>query len=584
MSATGLVDIPAFAPQRLNLRALFRLSDWPFLAKFGVVLALSVAVILSLAAGGRQALSEQADITQNLVQQEFEAAAQIASIARALHLLNASFYRSMTLQAADQASSIVTRDVERLAGLADQIQKDMLRFAATQPAAEQAILTDMAKRVTDYREAIRFVAGMVTVDYGSAIDFIGPFDENYRRLTAEIDALVAAIVEKSRQQATAAEARASRGGTNFLNQALLAVALLSGLTLALALRSVRSIRKIAEATRRLAQADLSVDLDRLRRRDELGAVVGALHVFKRNSEQVRRLELAQEAARLQTQAERRRIMTDLATTFEQSVSSVITRLGGLAGRNSGVADALKAAILESRRHVDLIAGVSESAGQNIGNVAESAVSLAGSISDIRTEVSQSTQIAATAVTEVHRAIETVGELSGLAQKIGEVVGLITQIAAQTNLLALNATIEAARAGVSGRGFAVVAAEVKALAQQTTRATEEVAREIAQVQSATGATAQAVTAIGQTITAMDAITGRVAQAIALQDQATQDISRSAERSARDSLGVARTITQVAAMVERTDTAAGDITDASDALKGEIAALQHAVSGFLHRLEA
>ncbi len=263
--------------------SLFRLSDWPFLVKFGSILMLGVLATTIMARNGQRALEEQAEITRLVVEKDMADAARVAEIGRALHLLNASFYRLTARQAARHDSAAVAAQAPGLERLAGQISEQLSAYAGTLPNSERRdTLSAMARRLIDYKGAIEFFTSMVQVDFASAIDFIEPFDENYRKLTAEIDALIAATAAESTERARLAQTRARAAESDFMIEAATAIAALLCLTLVLAWRLTLSVRRIANATSRLADADMSVDLEPLRRRDELGSVVDALHVFKRN--------------------------------------------------------------------------------------------------------------------------------------------------------------------------------------------------------------------------------------------------------------------------------------------------------------
>ncbi|RMD63500.1 MAG: HAMP domain-containing protein, partial [Alphaproteobacteria bacterium] len=248
--------------------------------------------------------------------------------------------------------------------------------------------------------------------------------------------------------------------------------------------AARPIRLLTGVMRNLADGDLSVEIPARDRTDEIGAMAAAVQVFKDNAIEVERLKKEQEEADHRAEEEKRRLMNNLADDFETSVGGVVQTVSSAAAEMQASAQSMSTLADQTNARATTVAAAAEEASTNVRTVAAAAEELLASVSEIGRQVQQSTTISKDAVEEAGRADEMIQGLAEAAAKIGEVVGLITDIAEQTNLLALNATIEAARAGDAGKGFAVVASEVKNLANQTAKATEEISAQIAGIQGAT----------------------------------------------------------------------------------------------------
>ena len=274
----------------------------------------------------------------------------------------------------------------------------------------------------------------------------------------------------------------------------------------------------------------------------------------------------------------------LADDFERDVGGVVTAVADGAGAMRGVAEALSAAAVDAGHRTDAVAGASAQASQNVSTVAASAEELAASVAEISRQVSESARIAGQAAAEAEATNACVASLSEAANRIGDVVRLIGDIAGQTNLLALNATIEAARAGEAGKGFAVVAGEVKNLAGQTAKATEEIGAQIAAMQGATGQAVGAIRSIGETISRMNEIATTIASAVEEQGAATQEIARSVQQAAAGTAEVNNNIEAVSNAVTQSGTQAGQVLDSATRLTGESTRLRQQVEAFLKSVRA
>ncbi len=345
----------------------------------------------------------------------------------------------------------------------------------------------------------------------------------------------------------------------------------------------RPVHSLTEVMRRLAAGDLAAAVVQ-DQGAELGAMQGAVQVFKDNAVEMQRLTERQKTAAEQAAAERRQMMLRLAEEFEHSVTGVVDGLSKAAGQMQGTAEGMARTAAGASRQSELVASASEEASTSVGTVAAATEELHSSIAEIGRQVNQSAEISRKAVDAAQKTDSMVRGLAEAAQKIGDVVSLINSIASQTNLLALNATIEAARAGDAGKGFAVVAGEVKNLANQTGRATDEIAQQVAGVQSATGQAVEAIRAIAATISEISEIGSAIAAAVEQQGAATQEISRNTQRAAQGTSTVSRTVGEVTAAAAEAGRAAQEVLVEAKTLTGQANTLQQSVTQFLAGIRA
>lgn len=344
------------------------------------------------------------------------------------------------------------------------------------------------------------------------------------------------------------------------------------------------IQGITRSMEALAKGNVSTEIPFAGRGNEIGAMAGAVQVFKDNMIRARALEDEAEAAKTRAETERKRAMAEMADRFERTVGAIVTTVSDAAAELQAAAQALSSSSSQTTHQSTVVAAASEQAAANVRTVAAAAEELSGSVREISRQVTMSSTIARKAVEEAEQTNEQVSGLSVGAQKIGAIVDLINDIASKTNLLALNATIEAARAGEAGRGFAVVAQEVKALAEQTGKATAEITSHIASVQTSTDQAASAILGIGKTIDEINQIAAGIAAAVEQQGAATEEIARNVDQAAHGTTEVTRNITGVNQAAESSSASATQVLSAATELSSQSDKLRAEMQRFLSTVRA
>ncbi|WP_186294267.1 methyl-accepting chemotaxis protein [Bradyrhizobium guangdongense] len=374
--------------------------------------------------------------------------------------------------------------------------------------------------------------------------------------------------------------------TLLLNAALMALSIMmaAGTLWIVFNRIVSSVGQMTAAMSEIAGGNASVEVPCTQRRDEMGAMARALLVFKQNAETVRAMQAEREAQEKSAQAEKAAAMNRLADEFEARIGEIVETVSSASTELEASAKTLTATADRSQQLATAVAAASEQATANVQSVASATEQLTSSVSEISRQVQESANMASAAVDQARSTNARVSELSAAAGRIGDVVELINTIAGQTNLLALNATIEAARAGEAGRGFAVVASEVKALAEQTAKATGEISQQISGIQAATGESVGAIRAISGTIERLSEISSTIAAAVEEQGAATQEISRNVQQAAQGTQQVSSNIADVERGAGETGSASSQVLSAAQMLSGDSSRLKVEVAKFLDSVRA
>ncbi|MBR0953958.1 methyl-accepting chemotaxis protein [Bradyrhizobium canariense] len=461
--------------------------------------------------------------------------------------------------------------MEKLKSLSADYAKGALQSASVRSEALALAATDPARAAKISEEGAR-LAREVTLPIAAQLD----------TLTSEI-----ADFAKHRSDEEISVAAAETAASERLGMVVgaCAVLVLIGSWLMSFLTIARPISALTVAMDKLAGGDFSVVLPGLGRRDEVGGVAAAVEKFKIVSEQKAREEAEAKIRQDQAAAAQRKAeMHKLANGFEAAVGEIVDTVSSAATELEASASTLTSTAERAQELTTMVAAASEEASTNVQSVASATEELSSSITEISRQVQESARVASEAVTQARTTTDRVGELSKAAARIGDVVELINTIAGQTNLLALNATIEAARAGEAGRGFAVVASEVKALAEQTAKATGEIGQQISGIQAATQDSVSAISAISNTIEKLSEISSTIAAAVEEQGAATQEISRNVQQAAEGTHQVSSNITDVQRGAGETGSASSQVLAAAQSLSGDSNRLKLEVGKFLDTVRA
>ncbi|WP_332119680.1 methyl-accepting chemotaxis protein [Azorhizobium caulinodans] len=449
-------------------------------------------------------------------------------------------------------------------------------YKAIEPQAEQDMDTlrkgEEAVKLDTAKDAIKVFAPVALGRTGGAWSVIITVPRAV--VMADADKLGASLAERSRadtfwQMVAAAVVTAA---------ALVAMALVA--------RGISNpITRLTLALRRLAAGEQVAEIAGANRKDEIGDISRAVDQIRIGvEEEAARKAKEAEANRVRQEEERRATMQNLANGFEQAMGQVVENVGVASDKLGGAASTMTSATRKVADESHTAAGASEEASNNVQTVASAAEELASSIIEIKRQVDESARIANAAVAEAGNTAAQVQELSNSAEKIGKVVDLIRNIAGQTNLLALNATIEAARAGDAGKGFAVVAAEVKQLADQTSKATAEIEAQIEEIQGSTRASSQAIVGITGVIEEINRIAGSIAAAVDQQGVATREIAHNVARASQGTQQVSVNISGINGAAADTSSAAAQVQDAAASLATQTQTLRRVMAEFLGTVRA
>jgi methyl-accepting chemotaxis protein len=388
-------------------------------------------------------------------------------------------------------------------------------------------------------------------------------------------------------QAAAGEAREEAHRTTWISIVLLSLATAAGAAVFLIAvqRSISlPLTRVVNALSELAAGNTAAQVNGLERGDEIGMVADAVQLLRAKMIEADQLRAEQSEVEQRLLRQRQEDMNKLADGFEATVGEIVETVSSASNELEVSAKTLTSSAEHAQSRTTMVAAASEEASTNVQTVASATEEMASSINEVSRQVQESARMASDAVGQARNTTDRVSELSKAAARIGDVVELINTIAGQTNLLALNATIEAARAGEAGRGFAVVASEVKALAEQTAKATGEIGEQISGIQTATQQSVDAIRQISGTIEKLSEISSAIAAAVEEQGMATQEISRNVEQAAQGTRQVSSGITDVQRGASETGSASSQVLSAAQTLSRDSDRLRREVAKFLGTVRA
>jgi methyl-accepting chemotaxis protein len=561
-----------------------RFQNLPIIAKIAVPATIVALVAVGIVVQASMALSNLSATAADLVDGN---AMRVQYSLQAESFFNSAAVSEKNVILSGTDSKAISQNVESYGKATDATLNAIDRLAAVTTAPDQRQLIDtMRGAVKDRREASAKVfeltiAGKMEEAFAYSRNVAAKHRQTAIAAVGQLITINTDAMRAARDQSVA---------TADSTRLLLVIGASVGLLLAFAIlgwiafgQIARPLWRMTLEMTKLAGGDLDISIVGAGRTDEVGGLAKSLAVFKENAMTARRLEAEQREEQIRKEARQRAIEGYIAT-FDVQVSEALQTLTAASAEMHATAGSMTATAEETSRQATAVANASDVASANVQTVAVATEELHASISEISRQVAQASETANLAVAETDRTNKTVEGLAEAAQKIGEVISLIQNIASQTNLLALNATIEAARAGESGKGFAVVATEVKALATQTAKATEDISAQIAAIQEETGNAVTAIKTIGTTIAQMNEIATAIAAAVEQQSAATRDIAQNIQEVSKGTTEVSSNVGSVNEAANETGAAASEVLTAANDLSHQSEKLRADVSTFLNLIRA
>jgi len=588
----------------------FRLDDLPLMVKVGFAPALALVMLALMATASVVIQKNQMGELNRVVQTDMPNSLRMQEISERITGVHGELYLLLTHQAAQIDADKISGQGQKLLGEVDKISKEVGVARAAAPVAQRPQYDKLLKDLKETREALDIIIAMTSADFASAAGFAAPFEDQYAKMSANLEAIVAATQAETKAQAAASAKRAQAAQAATIAASLVTLVLTGLVAAFLVLNLRRAVQRIAGATERLSRGENDVELDKLERKDEMGAIVKSLAVFRDNQLHLERMRSEQEEQRAAAEATRRdaaaaaeasaeeqtRVVSSLASGLERLAAGDLTvRLSqGFPGAYEKLRNDFNDAVVKLEKALSAIAnstsairsggseisGAADDLSQRTERQAATLEETAAALDQITATVqrsaagaTQSREAVALAKTEaersgdvVSRAVASMTAIESSAREISQIIGVVDEIAFQTNLLALNAGVEAARAGDAGKGFAVVASEVRALAQRSAESAKQIKSLIS---TSTAQVAEGVNLVGETGQALHRIVAHV-------DEVSKLVSEIAMSAKEEATGIAEVNTAVnqmdqvtqqnAAMVEETTAASRMLADQTEELFG------------------
>jgi methyl-accepting chemotaxis protein len=543
-------------------------------------LGLTAAAITGMAVFALNEYDQRIEALQNASERAYNGE-HLNRLVTAVVMEARGIYASTTTEAAKPFAAGIHRELGKIDTL-------LAEWKPLVPEANRPAFDAVVKRAAEFRTFRTETARLGTEVDIAAANAQGNNEgnrANRKAFQAEIDELVKR--DQADFEAITADIAAFRSNILAMVLATAGTGLLIGLAIATYIGSFhlsRPLGRVSETLSRISRGDLAAPIETRRSKDEIGTIWGVVQRFRDTLVEAEELKAAQAEAEKRQTAERRKTLLDIASQFETAVGGVIQAVSSSSAQIVGTAETMSRSADDTAQQSMVVASASEQTSANVQSVAGASEELSSSIHEIGSQISNAARLISASAGQARTTDGEVQVLAESARKVESIVGIIRDIAEQTNLLALNATIEAARAGEAGRGFAVVASEVKALASQTGKATEEIETHIAQIQAATDRTVASIGSIGKQIQDLNEIATAIASATEQQSAASQDIARSISQAAMGTSEVNDGITSVRSTAVHTGEAATELFHASRALASEAENLRSQVDSFLGMVRA
>ncbi len=566
-----------------------KFNNIPMAGKLIALVFILSGVTAAVSYTGISAVSDVSEASGEIAVAGIEATAG-ARLAREVIKLNRGEFR-IALDPSPDNIQVVRQQMDEVEA---SLQSDLERIKATAGPQQSRLIEDIERAYKTYSSEMAITVQLAqeiggTVTMSEAQARLRDEARKSRAVAAKLEEAVRLYTDYTTNKGDEIATRAT--GTSeaaALTMVLVAsVGVVGGLGLGWSLATfgvAKPIRRAVDGLKKLAKGETELEIYGVGRKDEIGQIADTMEQFRRNIIRERELEEEVKAREEQAAADQKAALNRMADSFERSVKGVVTGVGSAATQMKASAQSMSSVSEETSRQATAVAAASEQASANVQTVASASEELAASVDEIGRQVAEAAQVASRAADEADHNKELVEGLAASANKIGEVISLINDIASQTNLLALNATIEAARAGDAGKGFAVVANEVKALANQTAKATDEIARQIEGVQVATKEAVTAIDAITLTIRRVNEISSAIASAVEEQNAATREIARNVEEAAQGTQEVSSNISGVTQAAGEAGATANEVLDAATSLGEQSAVLSAVVEKFIAEVRA
>ena len=549
----------------------FRVKNWPFFIKFSIAPLIAMAFLAGITTMGSQAIESQRLNANEVVEKNLRGGLELSAINQRLFAVNGALYRVTSLLASEADVDLVS-EFEAIRDTVDSLLNRIERYQAEFATPEQRQkLQEVYERLDEYKLNVDTLSVLIEIDLAGGVRSIRAFDDTFARLGQALNESVEEMRLAGQKRVLQASSAAEETKRDFMAASGVALLIVLVVAITLGRATVLSIREIAGATRELAEGNQHVNIDRLRRMDELRAIVTSLRTFRDYIIQADNAEQARIRAQREADAVRHAALKEMAESIDRETEKVVSIVGAKAGEMQSAAIDMDATSGRMASEASEATEVAQDALETAQTVAAAAGQLSQAIDTIAMEVNQSHTKTEIAVSQTGDVQSVVKGLADTAAQIGSVVEIISSIADQTNMLALNATIEAARAGEAGRGFAVVASEVKGLAQQTADATSEIAGQVEAIQASSEKAAATFSDVTQTIRDLGEISNTIAASINEQMASTQEIASAIRHSANVSQDVANRMQRLLQEVGETSRLAQFVKSNADELSTETSEL-------------